>query len=92
MTIKQYKNKAVNKYSNKTISMSDDRISYLKRQIDENWIRPKDAREALELHLSQLQRLGATLEDSVCGILRKVIARSEAEEELERLTDGTWRE
>lgn len=71
--------------------MDDDRISCLKRQIDENWTRPQDAREALELHLGQLQRLGATLEDSVCEILRRVIAQSEAVEELDRLTHLTWR-
>lgn len=72
--------------------MDNNKIFGLKKRIEDNGIRSKDAREALELHLSQLQRLGASLEDSVCGILRKVIARSEAEEELERLTDGTWRE
>lgn len=72
--------------------MGKNKISGLKKRIEDNGIRSEDARKALELHLSQLQRLGATLEDSVCGILRKVIARSEAEEELERLTDGTWRE
>lgn len=72
--------------------MVQDKRSYLKRRIKENEIRSQEAREALELHLHQLQRLGATLEDSVCGILRKVIARSEAVEELDRLTDGTWRE
>ncbi len=72
--------------------MDNNRISVLKRRIEENEIRPQVAREALEHHLHQLQRLGATLEDSVCMILRKVIARSEAVEELDRLTDGTWRE
>lgn len=72
--------------------MDNNKISDLKKRIGDNGIRSEEAREALELHLIQLQRLGATLEDSVCGILRKVIARSEAEEELERMTDGTWRE
>ncbi len=72
--------------------MGDNRISDLKIRIEENEIRSKEAREALDHHLRQLQRLGATLEDSVCMILRKVIARSEAVEELDRLTDGTWRE
>lgn len=67
-------------------------ISTLKKRIEENEIRPQEAREALEHHLRQLQRLGATLEDNVCMILRKVIARSEAVEELDRLTDGTWQE
>ena len=71
--------------------MDNNIISSLKKRIEENEIRAEDAKEALELHLHQLQRLGATLEDSVCGILRKVIARSEAVEELDRRTDGTWR-
>lgn len=72
--------------------MDNNIISSLKKRIEENEIRAEDAKGALELHLHQLQRLGATLEDSVCGILRKVIARSEAVEELDRLTDGAWRE
>lgn len=72
--------------------MDNNIISNLKKRIEENEIRAEDAKGALELHLNHLHRLGATLEDSVCEILRKVIARSEAEEELERLTDGTWRE
>lgn len=72
--------------------MDSNVISSLKKRIVENEIRPQEAREALEHHLRQLQRLGATLEDNVCMILRKVIARSEAVEELNRLTDGTWQE
>ena len=72
--------------------MDSNVIYSLKKRIEENEIRPQEAREALEHHLSQLQRLGATLEDNVCMILRKVIARSEAVEELDRQTDGTWQE
>lgn len=72
--------------------MDSNVISSLKKRIEKNEIRPQEAREALEHHLRQLQRLGATLEDNVCMILRKVIARSEAVEELDRLTDGTWQE
>lgn len=33
----------------------------------------QELQDALQLHLEQLQRLGATLEDSVCEILRKMI-------------------
>lgn len=72
--------------------MDSNVIYSLKKRIEENEIRPQEAEEALEHHLRQLQRLGATLEDNVCMILRKVIARSEAVEELDRLTDGTWQE
>ncbi len=32
-----------------------------------------DLQDALQLHLEQLQRLGATIEDSICEILRKMI-------------------
>lgn len=71
--------------------MENNKILKLKKSLEKNEIRSQEAREALEHHLLQLQRLGATLEDSVCMILRKVIARSEAVEELDRLTDGTWR-
>lgn len=72
--------------------MDNNIISSLKKRIEENEIRADDAKEALELHLHQLHRLSDTLEDSVCGILRKVISRSEAVEELDILTDGAWRE
>lgn len=72
--------------------MDSNRIFALKRRVAENDIGPQEAREAFEHHLSQLQRLGVILEDSVCGILQKVIARSEAEKGLDRLTDGAWRE
>jgi hypothetical protein len=82
---------AIKQYKNKTIFMDNNKISTLKRIIEDNEIRSGEAKEVLEHHLNQLQRLGATLEDSVCGILRKVIARSEAEEELERMTEGIWR-
>lgn len=72
--------------------MDNDKISSFKKGIEENEIRAEDAKEALELHLHPQQSLGTTLEDCVCGILRKVIARSEAVEGLDRLTGGVWRE
>ena len=43
----------------------------------------KEAEEALELHLEQLHRLGATLEDSICIILRKVIENAELQKEID---------
>ncbi len=71
--------------------MDKDRESVLLRTLQENEVRAADAKEALNLHLDQLKRLGATLEDSVCGILRKVIAQAEAIEELDKITFGSWR-
>lgn len=50
--------------------------------IQQNEVGLTEAQEALSHHLEQLQRLGATLEDDVCGVLRKVIAQAEAREEL----------
>ena len=39
--------------------------------------------EALEHHLQQLQRSGATLEDDVCQILRKMLEAAELTKEIE---------
>lgn len=71
--------------------MNNDRVKALLRILQENEVRPSDAEAALELHLGQLQRLGATLEDSVCEILRKVIAQGEAIKELDEITLYEWR-
>lgn len=59
----------------------------LKKIIWENEVTAERAAEALEHHLNQLSQLGATLEDDVCEILRKCIARAEAEKELENLNN-----
>ena len=72
--------------------MDNDRKAVLLRTLQENEVKAADARAALDLHINQLQRLGATLEDSVCMILRKVIAQAEAIEELDKITLGAWRE
>lgn len=61
------------------------RIAEQERTIEQNEVSAEYAQEALELHLQQLERLGAHLEDSVCCVLRKVIARAEAEAELNSL-------
>lgn len=45
----------------------------------------RDAQEALQHHLQQLEKLGATLEDDVCNILRKAIAQARANAEIEHL-------
>ena len=59
----------------------------LKKIIWENEVTAERAAEALKHHLNQLTQLGATLEDDVCEILRKYIARAEAEKELENLNN-----
>lgn len=71
--------------------MAEDRVEELKRVLQQNEVSIANAHEALEHHLNQLLRLGATLEDNVCEVLRKVIAQTEAIEELDRITNRTWR-
>lgn len=46
---------------------------------------PEEAEAALEHHLGQLRKLGATLEDDVCCILRKAKELTEASQRLEEL-------
>lgn len=71
--------------------MTEDRVEELKRILHQNEVSVANAHEALEHHLNQLHRLGATLEDNVCEVLRKVIAQAEAIEELDLITNWTWR-
>lgn len=71
--------------------MDEDRISYLKNVLIENEVSVQKAQDALTHHLLQLKQLGASLEDDVCEVLRKVIAQAEAIEELDRITNWTWR-
>jgi len=70
--------------------MDKKRIKELQSVLMWNSISKQEAEEALELHLAQLQRLGATLEDSVCSILRKLIKRAEAIEELKAVNDNPF--
>lgn len=72
--------------------MENNKNIELKKSLEKNEIRSQKEREALEHHLHQLHRIGATLEDSVGMILCKVIVQSEAVVEFDRHTDGTWRE
>lgn len=70
--------------------MAEDRVEELKRILQQNEVSVANAHEALEHHLNQLH-VWATLEDNVCEVLRKVIAQAEAIEELDRITNWTWR-
>ena len=54
----------------------------LRQTIANNTITTIEAKAALSHHLEQLERLGAHLEDDICCVLRKVISRAEAEEQL----------
>ena len=45
--------------------MAEDRVEELKRTLQQNEVNVTNAHEALEHHLNQLHRLGATLEDNV---------------------------
>ena len=44
----------------------------------------REIEEALEHHLQQLQKNGATLEDNVCQVLRKLLKASEIRQKIER--------
>ncbi len=71
--------------------MAEDRVEELKRILQQNEVSVANAHEALEHHSQSTARLGATLEDNVCEVLRKVIVQAEAIEELDRITNWTWR-
>ena len=53
------------------------------KDLRENHVSEEEARKALSHHLEQLERLGATLEDDICGILRKVEASAKIKKEIE---------
>lgn len=65
----------------------EQQIKALTATIESNKVSLRDAQEALDHHLNQLSRLGATLEDDVCGVLRKVIAQAQARQELEAIRE-----
>lgn len=50
----------------------------------------EDVEQAINHHLQQLKKAGATLEDDVCLLLRKVKRLAEAEKRLSELTEE-WR-
>lgn len=65
---------------------NETRQAELKAIIIKNHVSSIEVEEAITHHLIQLQRLGATLEDNVCEILRKVLAQVKAREELHDIT------
>ena len=65
----------------------DEKIRELKRTIEENNVSLRDAQDALVHHLRQLSRLGATLEDDVCAVLRKVLVQAQARQEIESINE-----
>lgn len=48
-------------------------------------ISSEEAKEALEFHLEQLSRRGATLEDSICLLLRRLIEIEEISNRIEEI-------
>lgn len=75
------------------IESSDTLLNYIEelkqRDRRENYITVDEVRDAIEHHLQQLQKLGATIEDDVCIVLRKIessiIIREQIEKVRERL-------
>lgn len=59
-------------------------INSLQYKLDGLTISKDEAAAALEHHLSQLERLGATLEDDICAILRKLIEQADIRKEIEK--------
>jgi septal ring factor EnvC (AmiA/AmiB activator) len=60
-------------------------IQEQRERIRRNSYTPEEAEAALEHHLEQLKKLGATLEDDICSILRKSKELAEASQRLEEL-------
>lgn len=52
-------------------------IDVLRMDLFRTSVTKAEAKEALEFHLLQLERLGATLEDNVCQVLRKVMEQAD---------------
>lgn len=68
----------------KRIVELQEEIQGLQARIDRLQISKNRAEEVLEFHLEQLQKLGLTLEDSVCEVLRTLIEQSELQEQIEK--------
>ena len=62
-----------------------DSIEEQRERIRRNSYTPEEAEAALEHHLEQLKKLGATLEDDICSLLRKGKELAEASQKLEEL-------
>lgn len=69
-------------HQSRIAELSQERNELLRKQ-EELAVSPAEGREALDLHLEQLKKLGVSLEDSVCGILRKVIESGELQKEID---------
>jgi len=70
----------------KTIAQLREDIGEIRARISRNGYTVKEVEEALEHHHEQLKRLGATLEDDICGLLRRMKELAEAQKRLEELT------
>lgn len=71
----------------KTIGQLRDDIGELRARISRNGYTVEEVEQALEHHHEQLKKLGATLEDDICGLLRRMKELAEASKRLEELTE-----
>lgn len=62
-----------------------EQIEVERKSIRENSYTIGQIDDAISHHLEQLRKLGATLEDDICQLLRKVKAQAEASQRLEEL-------
>lgn len=67
----------------KTIAQLREDIGELRARISRNGYTVEEVEAALEHHHEQLKRLGATLEDDICGLLRRMKELAEAQKRLE---------
>lgn len=66
------------KYDNLSKEELQKELQKEENLIDDKRTRLQDLKDALSLHLEQIQRLGYNLEDCICEILRKDIEKEEA--------------
>ena len=70
-----------------TLEEINRKIEEQHQKLRSNAVSAGEAAEALQHHLTQLGRLGATLEDDVCAVLRKYIAQEEARTAIAKLEE-----
>lgn len=60
-----------------------DELNDLQHQHDALFIPKWELQEMLEWYLAQLQKRGATLEDCICGVLRKMILQCDLRQRID---------
>lgn len=69
-------------HQSRITELLQERNALIRKQ-EELAVSPAEAKDALELHLSQLKQLDYILEDSICVILRKVQESGELQKEID---------